>query len=130
MKETLGIRHIAIKVQKFEECLDFYTNILGMKIDWKPDDENVYLTNGQDNLALHFDQNIRGNNNQNKLDHFGIMLRDKDEVDKWYELIKSKNIKIFKDIKDHRDGSRSFYCYDPDDNIIQIIWHPSISKHV
>ena len=22
MKETLGIRHIAIKVQKFEECLD------------------------------------------------------------------------------------------------------------
>ena len=67
-----------------------------MKIDWKPDDENVYLTNGQDNLALHFDQNIRGNNNQNKLDHFGIMLRDKDEVDKWHELIKSKNIILFK----------------------------------
>ena len=56
------------------------------------------------------------------------MLNSKEEVDNWYKHIKSNNIKIFKDVHDHRDGSRSFYCYDPDDNIIQIIWHPTISK--
>ncbi|MEC9206244.1 MAG: VOC family protein [Pseudomonadota bacterium] len=128
MKKTLGIRHIAIKVKNFEKCLNFYTNILEMKIDWKPDAENAYLTNGQDNLALHLDKNLNENSNQNRLDHFGIMLNSKEEVDNWYKHIKSNNIKIFKDVHDHRDGSRSFYCYDPDDNIIQIIWHPTISK--
>lgn len=130
MKKTLGIRHIAIKVKKFEECLLFYTNTLGMQIDWQPDSENVYLTNGQDNLALHYDKNLETCRINNRLDHFGIILMTKDEVNDWYEHIKSKNIKIFKDIKDHRDGSRSFYCYDPDENIVQIIWHPSISNYV
>ena len=43
-------------MKNFEECLKFYTDVIGMKVDWKPDDENVYLTNGLDNLALHYDQ--------------------------------------------------------------------------
>ena len=51
MKSSLGLRHLALKVRNFNECLFFYTEVLGMSIDWKPDDENVYLTNGKDNLA-------------------------------------------------------------------------------
>ena len=45
MVDSLGIRHLALKVKNFEECLVFYTQVLGMKVDWKPDDQNVYLTN-------------------------------------------------------------------------------------
>ena len=55
------------------------------------------------------------------------MLEKKADVDYWFEHVKSKDIRIFREINDHRDGSRSFYCFDPDDNIVQIIWHPSIS---
>ena len=53
MIKTLGIRHVALKVKHFEECLDFYTHIVGMKIDWRPDNENVYLTNGIDLSLIH-----------------------------------------------------------------------------
>ena len=56
MLDSLGIRHLALKVKNFEECLTFYTKVIGMKVDWKPDDHNVYLTNGIDNLALHYDE--------------------------------------------------------------------------
>ena len=58
MLDNLGIRHLALKVKNFEECLKFYTQILGMKVDWQPDHENVYLTNGKDNLALHYDEDL------------------------------------------------------------------------
>ena len=47
MRETLGIKHVALKVRNFNECLDFYTNIVGMSIDWKPDEENAYLGDNQ-----------------------------------------------------------------------------------
>ena len=46
MFNNLGIRHIALNVRNFEECFRFYSDVLGMSVDWKPDNENVYLTNG------------------------------------------------------------------------------------
>ena len=125
MKKTLGIRHIALKIKNFEQCLQFYTDVFGMKIDWQPDNKNVYLTNGLDNLALHLNENLQDDNSQNRLDHFGIMLQKSEDVDYWYSYIQSKNVKIHKQINSHRDGSRSFYCCDPDGNVIQVIWHPS-----
>ena len=128
MKETLGIKHVALKVRNFNECLDFYTNIVGMSIDWKPDDENAYLSNGKDNLALHLDNRLDLKSENNRLDHFGIMLTEKKNVDEWYELMLSKKVAIFKDIQNHRDGSRSFYCYDPDQNVLQFLWHPILNK--
>jgi catechol-2,3-dioxygenase len=128
MRETLGIKHVALKVKNFDNCLKFYTHILGMDIDWQPDDDNVYLSNGKDNLALHKDSNLDLSSKNNRLDHYGIMLKTKDDVDYWFNFIKSHDVEIFKDIKDHRDGSRSFYCYDPDKNILQIMWHPTLNK--
>jgi len=128
MRETLGIKHVALKVKNFDNCLKFYTDILGMDIDWQPDDDNVYLSNGKDNLALHKDGNLDLSSKNNRLDHYGIMLKTKDDVDYWFNFIKSHDVEIFKDIKNHRDGSRSFYCYDPDKNILQIMWHPTLNK--
>ena len=126
MNRTLGIRHLALKVSKFKECLHFYNVILKMEIDWQPDDKNVYLTNGKDNLALHFDDTINLSS-QCRLDHFGILLQRREDVDLWHTYVCENNVKIFKPVNDHRDGSRSFYCYDPDGNIVQLIWHPKIS---
>ena len=128
MKDTLGIKHIALKVKNFNQCLDFYTKIVGMSIDWKPDEENAYLSNGKDNLALHLDNKLDLKSKNNRLDHFGIMLTEKKNVDEWHEFMLSNNVSIFKDIQDHRDGSRSFYCYDPDQNVLQFLWHPVLNK--
>ena len=81
MENNLGIRHLALKVKNFEGCFIFYTEILGMKVDWKPDDNNVYLTNGSDNLALHRDDSISTNQIDSRLDHFGIFVKDKNDID-------------------------------------------------
>ena len=80
MLDNLGIRHLALKVKNFEECLKFYTQILGMKVDWQPDHENVYLTNGKDNLALHYDEDL-SLESESRLDHFGIFVRKQEDID-------------------------------------------------
>jgi predicted enzyme related to lactoylglutathione lyase len=36
--------------------------------------------------------------------------------------------KIAKEPKQHRDGSYSFYFSDPDGNVIQALYEPTISK--
>ena len=77
MENNLGMRHLALKVKNFQECFIFYTKVLGMSIDWKPDDNNVYLTNGPDNLALHYDSNVSSNRDDSRLDHFGIFVKNK-----------------------------------------------------
>lgn len=127
MFNNLGIRHIALKVRNLDECKEFYNNILGMKIDWQPDTANVYLTNGSDNLALHLDSSIEENGNSS-LDHFGIFVKTQKDLEEFYEYIKNKDIPIHKELKKHRDDSMSFYIKDPDNNILQILWHPVLSN--
>ncbi len=128
MRTNLGLRHLALKVKKFDECLFFYTKILGMSIDWKPDDENVYLTNGKDNLALHYDSNVTDNSNDTRLDHFGIFVKNKEDIDLYLKHMLEHKVKIHKDKKIHRDDSVSFYVEDPDGNVMQILWHPTLSN--
>ena len=53
---------------------------------------------------------------------------DKGDVDDWFNFMSSEKITIYKKVQDHRDGSRSFYCYDPDLNIVQFLWHPHLNK--
>ena len=49
----LGIRHVALNVRNVRKSLEFYSQVLGMTLEWMPDSENAYLTSGEDNLALH-----------------------------------------------------------------------------
>ena len=48
-----GMRHVALFVRDLPACENFYVNLLGMEVEWRPDPRNVYLTSGGDNLALH-----------------------------------------------------------------------------
>ncbi len=94
-----------------------------MQVEWEPDTDNVYLTNGNDNLALH-----RGNPTDSNLDHIGFILNSEEEVDQWYSYLSDKGVQIAKEPKTHRDGARSFYVYDPDGVSVQLIYHPPLSK--
>lgn len=124
---NLSLRHIALCVKNFEQCVHFYAEILGMSIEWKPDDDNVYLTFGADNLALH---RILGEfdwSQHQHLDHLGFVLKTPDEVDAWYNFLQQHSVIIKAPPKNHRDGARSFYCLDPDNNAVQMIYHPPIA---
>ena len=120
---TLGLRHLALTVKQLEACISFYSDMLGMRIEWQPDADNVYLTTGNDNLALHrASENFKKDKCQ-ALDHLGFIIKTPEEVDVWCDYLKSKRVIIRAEPKTHRDGARSFYCEDPDGNLIQMIYH-------
>ncbi len=125
---TAGLRHVALVVRDMEACERFYTELLGMRVEWRPDADNVYLTSGHDNLALHRAPSDFLPGAAQRLDHFGFVLDEIGEVDKWHAFLKSKNVVIMREPKTHRDGARSFYCHDPDANTIQMIYHPPLAK--
>lgn len=125
-KPLSGLRHIALFVRNFEGCIDFYRGLLGMRIEWQPDVDNIYLTTGYDNLALHRRQQTFAEKNFQHLDHFGFIIDEIAEVDVWFQYLQEQNIKITATPKTHRDGARSFYCLDPDGNTVQMIYHPSL----
>jgi len=124
---TSGLRHVALRVENLDECLHFYTGLLGMEIEWQPDSDNYYLTSGNDNLALHRSKETIDRKNKQVLDHIGFILKKPDDVNEWYAFFAENNVDLLTEVKDHRDGARSFYCKDPDGNVVQMIYHPPIS---
>ncbi len=123
-----GLHHVALIVRRLEACEQFYTELLGMKVEWRPDADNVYLTSGRDNLALHRAPANFDPAGPQRLDHIGFMVSVVDQVDVWFVFLKSNDVTILKEPKTHRDGARSFYCRDPDGNTVQLIHHPSLAK--
>ena len=122
---AIGLCHVALKVQDIEICERFYVDLLGYAIEWRPDADNLYLSSGKDNLALHRVDNIEGSG---ALDHIGIILKQAADVDLWHEFLSHHDVNIDKPPKTHRDGARSFYCFDPEGNRIQMIYHPPIAN--
>lgn len=125
--KTAGMRHLALNVVRLDDCVDFYTRMLAMDIEWQPDADNYYLTSGNDNLALHRATNTIDAAAQS-LDHLGFIIDTAEEVIHWFNFLKQEDVEMLTQVKDHRDGARSFYCRDPDGNAVQIIYHPPLSK--
>ena len=121
-----GLRHVALSTTKLEATVRFYTDLLGMTIEWNPDPDNYYLTSGNDNLALHRATQSVAERGQ-KLDHIGFILEDIDDVDAWHAHLEANGVNVLQKPKTHRDGARSLYCEDPDGTLVQMIFHPPIS---
>ena len=121
-----GLRHVALNVANLERMEGFYCGVMGYKVEWRPDPENVYLCSGNDNLALHVggEKALPG---LQSLDHIGFIIDKIDDVGRWYEFMRVQDVTLHNEPKTHRDGARSFYCEDPEGNAIQIIYHPPIS---
>jgi catechol 2,3-dioxygenase-like lactoylglutathione lyase family enzyme len=123
----LGLRHVALNVRDVQRALEFYSKVLGMKLEWMPDEENAYLTSGQDNLALHKLPPGAEPGKVQTVHHIGFVVKRPENVDQWAERLRSLGITLAEEPKTHRDGARSFYFYDPDGLLIQLIYHPPIS---
>jgi catechol 2,3-dioxygenase-like lactoylglutathione lyase family enzyme len=124
-----GLRHLALNVRRLEEMKRFYVEMLGFSVEWEPDPNNVYLSSGSDNLALHrtaADAPPRAGSPQ-ALDHLGIIVRRAEDVDSWAQFLEAGGVALTAKPRTHRDGARSCYFKDPDGNSVQIIHHPPIS---
>lgn len=124
---TTGMRHVALFVQDMQACEHFYVDLLGMEVEWRPDAENVYLSSGNDNLALH-QAPAQHEMGGGRLDHIGFILDTEQDVDDWYAWLQHNDVNIKTTPRTHRDGARSFYCTDPGGTVVQMIYHPPLSK--
>lgn len=120
----LGLRHLALNVRDPQASKRFYGDCFGMDVVWEPDPDNVYLSSGWDNLALHRVPEAPAG----ALDHLGFIVDSKEEVDRLAELFRTKGVTIAAEPRDHRDGSRSFYCLDPDGLRVQVLFEPTLSR--
>jgi aryl-alcohol dehydrogenase-like predicted oxidoreductase/catechol 2,3-dioxygenase-like lactoylglutathione lyase family enzyme len=120
-----GLRHLALRVADVDRATEFYCRVFGMKVVWRPDPENAYLSSGCDNLALH--RADAGDRSAQALDHLGFIVPTVAEVEAGYAWATANAIDIATPLKHHRDGSVSFYLRDPDGNVIQALYEPAIS---
>ncbi len=118
-----GIRHVALFASDLDAAERFWVDVMGYAVEWRPDPDNVYLTAGADNLALH----RRAVAGETRLDHIGLAVPAASDVDAWAAHLAARGVTLAAPPKTHRDGSRSLYFRDPEGTMIQIIHHAPLS---
>ncbi|WP_456375636.1 VOC family protein [Thiolapillus sp.] len=121
-----GMRHVALRVKDLAACEHFYVSLLGMQVEWRPDDRSLYLTSGGDNLALHQADLPEQEDEIGRLDHIGFFVKSAQDVDQWFAWLREQGVPVRTNPRTHRDGARSFYCEDPEGVLVQIIHHPPV----
>lgn len=119
-----GLWHVALNVTDVERALAFYQGDLGLSVEWRPDPDNVYLTTGRDNLAIHRVASVA--EGTGRLDHIGFVLPAPEDVDRWAAYLQARGHTLAQAPKTHRDGARSFYVRDPLGTLVQFIHHPPL----
>jgi catechol 2,3-dioxygenase-like lactoylglutathione lyase family enzyme len=123
-----GMRHIALKVRDVARSKKFYQEIFGMDVVWEPDPQNVYLSSGCDNIALHqVAESFATGGEEKQLDHLGFVVETIERVKELESEFIARGVSIVHSFKIHRDGSASFYCADPDGIVIQLLYEPQLS---
>jgi len=124
-----GMRHIALKVREVARAKKFYQELLGMDVVWEPDAQNVYLSSGADNIALHeVSGEFAAAAIEKQLDHLGFVVETIERVKELESEFIVRGVTIVHPFKLHRDGSASFYCADPDGIVIQLLYEPTLSR--
>ena len=117
--------HVALRASDLALSESFYVDLLGFRVIWRPDATEVYLSSGDDNLALHSVAADPGAG-PGRLDHVGFGVPSIEAVDAWFDFLSVRGVEIHAPPRTHRDGARSFYCVDPDGNRVQILYEPRL----
>src|SRR4051794_7767427 len=95
-----GLRHLALHARDLDAMKRFYVDVLGFAVEWEPDADNIYLSSGIDNLALHRAKRPSTSPGAGDLtapgthDHLGLVVRVPDDVDKWAAFLESRGIEL------------------------------------
>jgi len=129
LKGLKGMHHLALRVKDLKRSKAFYQEMFGMEVVWEPDEKSVYLSSGTDNLALHeYASPTEPSPAAQHLDHLGFIIDRIETVRGLEREFRAKQVKIIHPFKNHRDGSASFYCADPDGVVIQLLYEPHLSR--
>jgi catechol 2,3-dioxygenase-like lactoylglutathione lyase family enzyme len=118
---ALGLRHVALAVADLAAAERFFVDVLGYRVEWRPDPDNVYLVCHQDNVALHRAEAPRP---RGLLEHVGLLVTRADDVDAWAGWLRERGARLLAEPRTHRDGARSLYVQGPEGLVVQILHHP------
>lgn len=124
----VGLRHVALCVADLAVAERFWVEVMGYEVEWRPDADNVYLTGGSDNLALHRGAGAGEGGAVQRLDHIGLAVPAPADVDAWAAHLEAFGVTVKAAPRTHRDGSRSLYFHAPDGTLVQIIYHRPLSQ--
>jgi catechol 2,3-dioxygenase-like lactoylglutathione lyase family enzyme len=119
---AVGLRHVALRFRELEAAERFFTEVLGYRVEWRPDEDDVYLTRAGDNVALHRAQAVSAG--ASLLDHIGLLVPRAEDVDAWALHLDRLGARVTARPRTHRDGARSLYVEGPEGLIVQILHHP------
>lgn len=112
--------HVHIKVNNLDKAVNFYTNILGLKITEKIDEEFVFLSLGKhhhDVALMNLKNAPFAKEFSTGLFHFAFEVKDMKEFAKFYKKFKQHNLPIT--TVDY-GISKAMYTEDPSKNIVEI----------
>lgn len=121
--EIKNIDHIVLTVIDIDKTIDFYTNILGFKVETFGDSRKA-LTFGKQKINLH----QKGNEFEPKAENptsgsADLCFISETNIEEVLEELKLKNVEIIEGIVD-RTGAlgkiKSVYFRDPDLNLIEV----------
>jgi catechol 2,3-dioxygenase-like lactoylglutathione lyase family enzyme len=118
---SLGLRHAALRVRDLDAAERFFVEVLGYRVEWRPDQENVYLVRQEDDIALHRAEHGAG---PGLLEHLGVFVQRAEDVDAWERHLDRAGARLLARARTHRDGARSLYVAGPEGIVVQILHHP------
>jgi catechol 2,3-dioxygenase-like lactoylglutathione lyase family enzyme len=124
LPKNASLRHIALAVNKLDECEQFY-NLLGMQTELKTTDY-VYLAGNGDNISLHkINAVFEG---VQRLEHIGFSLDSIQSVDHLYQEAIKQRLTVLSAPKTFGIGTHSFSILDPDGIEVEFTYHPPMWK--
>ena len=107
--------HTALIVKDLKESLRFYKEVLGCRSIWEGDDDWAQVALGDDDLSL-----IQEGASEHPA-HLGFQVAERASLDLLHARFLKEGVKA-DPIKNHRDGTASFYFLDPSGNQLEALW--------
>ncbi len=119
MMKLTGINQITLRVNDLRIAEEFYSDILGIKIDHRVGANISFLRLNSDMLVLVKAETPGSPEARDiRVDHFGFRLASDAEVDAAARYLDNKGVHIVTQPAHRREG-RAFFVMDPDGNLVE-----------
>ena len=127
MMKLTGINQITLRVNDLRLAEEFYSDILGIKLDHRVGANISFLRLNSDMLVLVKAETPGSPDARDiRVDHFGFRLASDAEVDAAANYLEDKGVHMVTRPAHRREG-RAFFVMDPDGNLVEFY---SISKSI
>ncbi len=129
MKAIHGICHFGLSVADLEESIRFYSEVLGLELSERRENDAFFRIGESDVLALiqcpggreRFDAEMRPKNRGKVFTHFGLAAGSAAEVFAFQKYLQENGVKIVKAAYERWDGA-SLYFLDPNGYTLEYIF--------